>query len=125
MHPSPTFIRVSPLVPALGLAAESAEVRNAVCADKPEILASMKVAKKPRPETSALAFILFDEEDRAMRHLVNLLPDFGWFLVAHVFDAVLAAPKASTVLGTEGALKTQFELDTGLRLHMKPIHAER
>ncbi|CAJ1343512.1 unnamed protein product [Effrenium voratum] len=108
-----------------GLAAESAEVRNAVCADKPEILAAMKVAKKPRPETSALAFILFDEEDRAMRHLVNLLPDFGWFLVAPVFDAVLAAPKASTVLGTEGALKTQFELDTGLRLHMKPIHAER
>ena len=81
----------------------------------------MAAAKRPRPETSTFAFVLFQEEDKALQTLVSLLPDFGWFLVAPVFDGVLAAPKSSVVLGTEEALKNQFETDTGLKLHLKKI----
>ena len=105
------------------MATESFQLRSALCRAHPEIVSAMVAKKRPRPETSTFAFLLFEEEDAAMRQLVDLLPQYGWVLVGPIFDAVLAAPGRETVPGTEEALREHWERETGLRLHLKKVRA--
>ena len=104
-----------------GLATESFELRSHLCRANPDIVEAMVAAGRPRPETSAFAVMLFEQEDVAMRKFVDLLAEKGWLLVAPIFDAVLAVPGPETVPGAEQALKDQWQQETGLLLHLKQV----
>lgn len=104
-----------------GLAVESATVRKCLCDRHPEVLKHMVSCGRPRPETSTMAFILFDHEDGATRHLVEILKEFHWDLVCPVYDAVLAMPTPQALQGTADAICQQFELDTGLKLRAEVL----
>ena len=80
-------------------------------------------AGRQRPETSTMAFLLFDREDAATRLLISLLNEHGWILVCPIFDGVVAVPGPETVPGTEDAIVQTFEDQTYLRLHTKPVHS--
>jgi len=84
-------------------------------------MAQMVAAKRPRPATSTLAFMVFEEEDRATQTLVNLLEEYGWRLVCPVFDAVVAVPGPDAVPGTDQAVAQAFHAATGLQLQLKNI----
>ena len=105
-----------------GLAAESKLVRETLCRSHPQVFDEMVRAERQRPETSTMAFLLFEKEDAATRLLVSLLNEHGWTLVCPIFDGVIAVPGPETVPGTEDAIVQEFEAQTNLRLSGKPVH---
>ena len=109
-----------------GLAADAMKLRELLCQKFPQVLQAMKEAKKPRPETSTMAFLLFDKEHTAMRQFCDLLPKHGFALVGPVFDAVLAVPERQLSDGDdhtsrELALLADFESLTGITMQVKAL----
>ena len=102
-------------------------LRTAVSLKHPHVVAAMQEAGRPRPETSTMAFILFDKENKAMQEFCNLLPQHGFSLVAPVFDAALAVPQRRTqddgedAESREVALLKDFESKTGILMQVKPL----
>ena len=104
-----------------GLAADAMKLRELLCQKFPPVLQAMTEAKKPRPETSTMAFLLFDKEHTAMRQFCDLLPKHGFALVGPVFDAVLAVPERQLSDGDDQtsrglALLADFESLTGITM---------
>ena len=112
-----------------GLAADAMKLREVLCQKFPSVVQDMKAAKRPRPETSAMAFLLFDKEHKAMQLFCGLLPKHGFALVAPVFDAVLAVPQANLSMSgeevdsaaSEQALLEDFHSQTGIMMQVKPL----
>ena len=112
-----------------GLAADAMKLREVLCQKFPSVVQDMKAAKRPRPETSAMAFLLFDKEHKAMQLFCGLLPKHGFALVAPVFDAVLAVPQANLSMpgeevdsaASEQALLEDFHSQTGIMMQVKPL----
>ena len=100
-----------------GLAADAMRLRATMCERHPSLLAAMRAAGRPRPETSTMAFLLFDKENQTMQAFRKLLPKYGFALVAPVFDAVLAVPQSRTEEdGTERAPNQDALLDAGQKI---------
>ena len=116
-----SFTSYLTLVLSPGIAVESRTLREFLCAANAPVMAQMVAAKRPRPATSTLAFMVFEEEDRATQTLVNLLEEYGWRLVCPVFDAVVAVPGPDAVPGTDQAVAQAFHAATGLQLQLKNI----
>ena len=107
--------KVCPLLD--GLAREGLELREAVCTAYPGLVEAMCLARRPRPETSAVAMLLLDLENRWMRGFVELLPRHNFRLVASIFDAVVALPTAQA---DEEGLLQEFQDLCGLAMQMRP-----
>ena len=99
-----------------GLATEGLALRQVVCAKYPGVVSAMSEANRPRPETSALAMVLLDHENKWMREFVTLLPKHNFRLVATVYDAVVAMPSTHA---QQEALLSEFEGMCGLRMQVK------
>lgn len=107
--------KVCPLLD--GLAREGLELREAVCTAYPGLVEAMCLARRPRPETSAVAMLLLDLENRWMRGFVELLPRHNFRLVASIFDAVVALPTAQA---DEEGLLQEFQDLCGLAMQVRP-----
>ncbi|CAJ1445064.1 unnamed protein product [Effrenium voratum] len=107
--------KVCPLLD--GLAREGLELREAVCTAYPGLVEAMCLARRPRPETSAVAMLLLDLENRWMRGFVELLPRHNFRLVASIFDAVVALPTAQA---DEEGLLEEFQDLCGLAMQVRP-----
>ena len=112
-----------------GLAAEAQKLRTCVATLYPDVVRALECAGRPRPETSALAYVLFDRECRRLREFVELLPKHGFQLVAPIYDAVIVTPcdvregGDASVAGCEDALLSEFQLRTGIRMQRKALSA--
>ena len=114
-----------------GLAADAMKLRAAMCQRHPSLLAAMRAAGRPRPESSTMAFLLFEKENQAMQAFCKLLPKYGFALVAPVFDAVLAVPQSTTEedgserVPNQDALLNDFRDSTGIMMQVKALSRTR
>lgn len=113
----PGQLGVCPLLD--GLAAEGVRLREAVAASEPGLVEALRSARRPRPETSAVALKLMDAENKWMREFVSLLTLHHYRLVATVYDAVIALPTEEWNLDDEEGLLTQFHTMCGLRMQVR------
>lgn len=109
-----------------GLAGDAIKLRSALCQKFPHILEAMQAAGRPRPETSAMAFLLFDKENQTMQAFCDLLPLHGFALAAPIFDAVLAVPTTADAADAdpkqnEDALLQTFMDKTGIMMQVKSL----
>lgn len=107
---------IAPVFLHAGLACESYDLRQFVCRQRPGILEKMIEANRPRPETSTLAFCVFDQENQAMRTLISVVEDFGWTLACPVFDGIVAMPGPDSLPGTQDAIVREFTKRTNLHV---------
>lgn len=66
-------------------------------------------------------FLVFEEEDKATRKLIEIISSVGWRLIGPVFDAMIAVPGGYSALGAEDAVREPFEADAGLKLRSKAL----
>ena len=111
-----------PLLDAL--AVDGNKLKQALADKHPGLVRALKTAGKKRPETSTMAYILFDRENTYLQDFVSLLPKHGFHVVTPVYDAVVAVPGQGRDVDASKAeqeLLDEFELKCGVRMQASTV----
>ena len=120
-HPVPRCHDSGVLPFLTSLAQESAHVRKAACEAYPGVYRAMVAAGRPRPETSALAFLAFDIENKITLSFWEHLQANKWIPVVPIFNAVIGVPCQDGV--SAEAVLDSFEAKHGVRMQDQQVES--
>ncbi|CAE6948302.1 unnamed protein product [Symbiodinium sp. CCMP2456] len=113
-----------PLLDAL--AVDGNRLKQTLADKHPGFVKALKAAGKKRPETSTMAYILFDRENTYLQDFASLLPKHGFHMVSPVYDAVVAVPGQGHHLNASQAeqdLLDEFDRKCGVRMQVSTVQA--
>ena len=108
-----------------GLASDGKVLKEAIALAHPDLVAGLRAAGKSRPETSAMAYMLFDRENTRIQEFAGLLPKYGFKMVTPVYDAIVAAPTSEgdiDVVKAEQDILDDFQVRSGMRTQVSIVH---
>ena len=111
-----------PLLDAL--AVDGNKLKQALADKHPGLVKALKAAGKKRPETSTMAYILFDRENTYLQDFASLLPKHGYHMVTPVYDAVVAVPAQGHDVDASQAeqdLLDEFDVKCGVRMQASTV----